>query len=64
LAVRAFKSDSEVRLTDPKIQLLTYLAPLCPKVDLGTAAVILSWHNPLRVAENAARRGGSLPLSA
>ncbi|MGH7100069.1 MAG: LLM class flavin-dependent oxidoreductase [Stellaceae bacterium] len=36
------------------IQLMTYLAALCPHVGLGTAAVILPWHDPLRVAENAA----------
>src|ERR1700745_241738 len=36
------------------IQLMTYLTALCPTIDLGTAAVILPWHNPLRVAENAA----------
>jgi alkanesulfonate monooxygenase SsuD/methylene tetrahydromethanopterin reductase-like flavin-dependent oxidoreductase (luciferase family) len=36
------------------IQLMTYLTALCPNVDLGTAAVILPWHDPLRVAENAA----------
>ena len=34
-------------------QLLTYLATLCPNADLGTAAVILPWNNPLRVAEKA-----------
>jgi alkanesulfonate monooxygenase SsuD/methylene tetrahydromethanopterin reductase-like flavin-dependent oxidoreductase (luciferase family) len=36
------------------LQLMTYLAALCPNVDLGTAAVILPWHDPLRVAEQAA----------
>src|SRR3984893_11430094 len=36
------------------LQLLTYLTALCPDVDLGTAAVILPWHDPLRVAEQAA----------
>ena len=36
------------------IQLMTYLTALCPNIDLGTAAVILPWHDPLRVAENAA----------
>lgn len=36
------------------IHLMTYLAALCPNIDLGTAAVILPWHDPLRVAENAA----------
>ena len=33
------------------LQLMSYLAALCPDVDLGTAAVILPWHDPLRVAE-------------
>jgi alkanesulfonate monooxygenase SsuD/methylene tetrahydromethanopterin reductase-like flavin-dependent oxidoreductase (luciferase family) len=36
------------------LQLMTYLAGVCPNVDLGTAAVILPWHDPLRVAEQAA----------
>ena len=36
------------------IQLMTYLAAKCPNIDVGTAAVILPWHDPLRVAENAA----------
>ena len=36
------------------LQLMTYLAALCPDIDLGTAAVILPWHDPLRVAEQAA----------
>ena len=36
------------------LQLMTYLAGVCPDVDLGTAAVILPWHDPLRVAEQAA----------
>lgn len=36
------------------LQLMTWLAALCPDVDLGTAAVILPWHDPLRVAEEAA----------
>jgi alkanesulfonate monooxygenase SsuD/methylene tetrahydromethanopterin reductase-like flavin-dependent oxidoreductase (luciferase family) len=36
------------------LQLMTYLAALCPGVGLGTAAVILPWHDPLRVAEQAA----------
>jgi alkanesulfonate monooxygenase SsuD/methylene tetrahydromethanopterin reductase-like flavin-dependent oxidoreductase (luciferase family) len=36
------------------LQLMTYLTALCPDVDLGTAAVILPWHDPLRVAEQAA----------
>jgi len=33
------------------LQLMAYLAAVCPDVDLGTAAVILPWHDPLRVAE-------------
>jgi alkanesulfonate monooxygenase SsuD/methylene tetrahydromethanopterin reductase-like flavin-dependent oxidoreductase (luciferase family) len=33
------------------LQLMSYLAAACPEVDLGTAAVILPWHDPLRVAE-------------
>jgi alkanesulfonate monooxygenase SsuD/methylene tetrahydromethanopterin reductase-like flavin-dependent oxidoreductase (luciferase family) len=36
------------------LQLMSYLTALCPNVDLGTAAVILPWHDPLRVAEQAA----------
>jgi len=35
------------------IQLMTYLTAVCPNVDVGTAAVILPWHDPLRVAEQA-----------
>jgi alkanesulfonate monooxygenase SsuD/methylene tetrahydromethanopterin reductase-like flavin-dependent oxidoreductase (luciferase family) len=35
------------------MQLMSYLAALCPNVDFGTAAVILPWHDPLRVAEQA-----------
>lgn len=33
------------------IQLMSWLAATCPNVGLGTAAVILPWHDPLRVAE-------------
>src|SRR5579864_7218406 len=36
------------------LQLMTYLAAACPNIDLGTAAVIVPWHDPLRVAEQAA----------
>ena len=32
---------------------MTYLAGVCPGVGLGTAAVIVPWHDPLRVAEQA-----------
>lgn len=35
------------------IQLMSHLTALCPDIDVGTAAVILPWHDPLRVAENA-----------
>ena len=35
------------------IQLMTYLTAKCPDIDVGTAAVILPWHDPLRVAEQA-----------
>jgi alkanesulfonate monooxygenase SsuD/methylene tetrahydromethanopterin reductase-like flavin-dependent oxidoreductase (luciferase family) len=33
------------------LQLMSYLAAECRDVGLGTAAVILPWHDPLRVAE-------------
>ncbi len=36
------------------INLMTYLTARHPDIDVGTAAVILPWHDPLRVAENAA----------
>src|SRR5260370_23620091 len=36
------------------LHLMTYLAARHPDIDVGTAAVILPWHDPLRVAENAA----------
>src|SRR2546430_13590726 len=36
------------------LQLMTYLAAACSGVGLGTAAVIVPWHDPLRVAEQAA----------
>src|ERR1700746_2492788 len=35
------------------LQLMAYLAACCPNIDLGTAAVILPWNDPLRVAEKA-----------
>src|ERR1700751_2288083 len=35
------------------LQLMAYMAALCPNIDLGTAAVILPWNDPLRVAEKA-----------
>jgi len=36
------------------LHLMSHLAGICPSISLGTAAVILPWHDPLRVAENAA----------
>jgi alkanesulfonate monooxygenase SsuD/methylene tetrahydromethanopterin reductase-like flavin-dependent oxidoreductase (luciferase family) len=36
------------------LHLMSYLAGVCPGMSFGTAAVILPWHDPLRVAENAA----------
>ena len=36
------------------LQLMAYLAAKHPDIDLGTAAVILPWQDPLRVAERAA----------
>jgi alkanesulfonate monooxygenase SsuD/methylene tetrahydromethanopterin reductase-like flavin-dependent oxidoreductase (luciferase family) len=33
------------------LQLMSFLAAACPEVGLGTAAVILPWHDPLRVVE-------------
>jgi len=36
------------------LQLLSYLAGCTSKIDLGTAAVILPWNDPLRVAEKVA----------
>jgi alkanesulfonate monooxygenase SsuD/methylene tetrahydromethanopterin reductase-like flavin-dependent oxidoreductase (luciferase family) len=36
------------------LQLMSYLAGVTRHADLGTAAVILPWHDPLRVAEQVA----------
>ena len=36
------------------LQLMSYLAGVTSHADLGTAAVILLWHDPLRVAEQVA----------
>jgi alkanesulfonate monooxygenase SsuD/methylene tetrahydromethanopterin reductase-like flavin-dependent oxidoreductase (luciferase family) len=36
------------------LQLMSYLAAVCGHAELGTAAVILPWHDPLRVAEEVA----------
>ena len=40
-------------VTNP-LQVLTYLAGVTKNVDLGTMVVVLPWHNPVRVAEDAA----------
>ena len=44
---------SDYSFCPDNIQLMTYLTAICPDIDVGTAAVILPWHDPLRVAENA-----------
>ena len=36
------------------LQVMTHFSAKFPNIDVGTAAVILPWHDPLRVAENAA----------
>ena len=36
------------------LHLMTHVAAKHPGIDVGTAAIILPWHDPLRVAENAA----------
>ena len=38
-------------VTNP-LQLLTYLAGVTDRVDLGSMVVVLPWHNPVRVAED------------
>jgi alkanesulfonate monooxygenase SsuD/methylene tetrahydromethanopterin reductase-like flavin-dependent oxidoreductase (luciferase family) len=42
-----------VLIPDPLL-LLTYLAGKTTRVELGTMVVVLPWHEPVRVAENAA----------
>jgi alkanesulfonate monooxygenase SsuD/methylene tetrahydromethanopterin reductase-like flavin-dependent oxidoreductase (luciferase family) len=39
-------------ITNP-LQVLSYLAAKTERVDLGTMVVVLPWHNPVRVAEDA-----------
>src|SRR5215210_6684605 len=39
-------------VTNP-LQYLTYIAGITKNVDLGTMVVVLPWHNPVRVAEDA-----------
>ena len=38
-------------VTNP-LQLLTYLAGVTENVDVGTAVIVLPWHNPVNVAED------------
>lgn len=38
-------------VTNP-LQLLSYLAGVTERVDLGTMVIVLPWHNPVRVAED------------
>jgi len=45
---------SDYSFVPDNIHLMTHIAAKYPNVDIGTAAVILPWHDPLRVAENAA----------
>ncbi len=40
-------------VTNP-LQLLSYLAGVTTRVDLGTMVIVLPWHNPVRVAEDIA----------
>ena len=44
------------------LQLMSYLTAACPDIDLGTAAVIVPWHDPLRVAEQAAVLENGVPV--
>ncbi|MEZ5237204.1 MAG: LLM class flavin-dependent oxidoreductase [Acidimicrobiia bacterium] len=39
-------------VTNP-LQYLSYIAGITERVDLGTMVVVLPWHNPVRVAEDA-----------
>ena len=45
---------SDYSFVPDNIHLMTHLAAKHPDIDVGTAAVIIPWHDPLRVAENAA----------
>ena len=42
------------------LQLMAYLTAKHPEIDVGTAAVILPWQDPLRVAERRLRLTNSL----
>ena len=43
--------DDDYSFCPDNLQLMSYLAAKHPNVDVGTAAVILPWNDPLRVAE-------------
>lgn len=42
---------TDYALTPSPFQLLAYLAGRTSKISLGTAVIVLPWHNPIRVAE-------------
>ncbi len=44
----------EYSFVPDNMHLMSHMTALYPHMDVGTAAVILPWHDPLRVAENAA----------
>ena len=44
---------NDYSMVPDNIHLMTHLATKYPNIDIGTAAIILPWHDPLRVAENA-----------
>ena len=46
--------DADYSMCPDNLQLLSYLAGRTSRIQLGTAAVILPWNDPLRVAEKAA----------
>src|SRR5882757_1318432 len=46
--------DADYSMCPDNLQLLSYLAARTTNVQLGTAAVIVPWNDPLRVAEKAA----------
>ncbi len=43
--------DDDYSFCPDNLQLMSYLAAKHPNVDVGTAAVILPWNDPLRIAE-------------
>src|SRR5262245_19116402 len=42
---------TDYSLTPNPVQILTYLAARTRRIKLGTAVVVLPWHDPVRVAE-------------